>query len=279
MKSKIIDLHELHFSETHSKLIISGWGKETYENSIVNRITYLSDGLKVKGYIAHPKDTTKKYPSIIWCRGGIGNNGAIDSFTAKGIYGQIASWGYCVFASQYRGNAGGDGNDEVGGSDVNDILNLIRLADEIPYADNSIWAIEGWSRGGMMTFLTLRKNCNFKCAVLVGAISNVEEYANRNPKLKSHYENLIGKEKLQQELKKRSAINFVNELPKIPYLIIHGSEDETVSPMQSIKLSEIFSEYEMPHKLILIPNGDHFLRKNRKEVDELKRNWYQRYLK
>ena len=29
----------------------------------------------------------------------------------------------------------------------------------------------------MMTFLTLQRNPNFKCAVLVGAISNVEEYA------------------------------------------------------------------------------------------------------
>ena len=129
MNSNIIERHGIHLSETHSKMIISGWGKEAYENSIVERITYLSEGLKVKGYIAYPKDTTKKYPCIIWCRGGIGNNGAIDTFTARGIFGQLASWGYCVFASQYRGNAGGEGYDEVGGNDVNDILNLIPLAD------------------------------------------------------------------------------------------------------------------------------------------------------
>lgn len=211
MNSNIIERHGIHLSETHSKMIISGWGKEAYENSIVERITYLSEGLKVKGYIAYLKDTTKKYPCIIWCRGGIGNNGAIDTFTARGIFGQLASWGYCVFASQYRGNAGGEGYDEVGGSDVNDILNLIPLADEISQAEKSIWAIEGWSRGGMMALLTLQRNPTFKCAVLVGAISNVEEYANNSPNLKSYYENLIGKEKLEQELKKRSVINFVNE--------------------------------------------------------------------
>ena len=178
MNSNIIERHEIKLSETHSKMVISGWGKEAYENSIVERITYLSDGLKVKGYIAYPNDNSKKYPCVIWCRGGIGNNGAIDTFTARGIYGQLASWGYCVFASQYRGNAGSEGHDEVGGSDVNDILNLIPLADEIPQADKLTWGIEGWSRGGMMTFLTLQRNHNFKCAVLVGAISNVEEYAN-----------------------------------------------------------------------------------------------------
>lgn len=279
MNSKILEHHEIHLSETHSKMIISGWGKEAYENSIVEKITYFSEGLKIKGYIAYPKDTTKKYPCIIWCRGGIGNKGAIDTFTARGIFGQLASWGYCVFASQYRGNAGGEGNDEIGGSDVNDILNLIPLADEIPQADKLTWGIEGWSRGGMMTFLTLQRNPNFKCAVLVGAISNVEEYTNTNPNLKSYYENLIGNEKLEQELQKRSAINFVNELPKIPYLFIHGAEDETVSPSQSIKLVKKFSEYHIPNKLELPENGDHFLRKNRKEVDELRNQWYEKFLK
>lgn len=95
----MIERHEIHLSETHSKMIISGWGKEAYENSVVERITYLSDlpadkagGLKIKGYIAYPKDNSKQYPCIIWCRGGAGNKGAIDTFTARGIYGQLASW-------------------------------------------------------------------------------------------------------------------------------------------------------------------------------------------
>ena len=278
MNSNIIERHEIKLSEAHSKMIMSGWGKEAFEKSVVERITYLSDGLKVKGYIAFPKDDSKKYPCVIWCRGGAGNNGAIDTFTARGIFGQLASCGYCVFASQYRGNAGSEGHDEVGGSDVNDILNLIPLADEIPQADKLTWGIEGWSRGGMMTFLTLQRNHNFKCAVLVGAISNVEEYANTNSKLKSYYENLIGKENLEQELKKRSAINFVNEFPNIPYLLIHGAEDETVSPMQSIELAQKFNEHDITHKLVLPQNGDHFLRKNRKEVDKLRREWYEKYL-
>ncbi len=279
MNNKIICRHEIHLSETHSNMIISGWGKDAFENSVVERITYLSNGLKVKGYVAYPKEDSKKYPCVIWCRGGIGNNGAIDAFTARGIFGQLASWGYCVFASQYRGNAGSEGYDEVGGSDVEDILNLIPLADEIPQADKVKWGIEGWSRGGMMALLTLQRYHNFKCAVLVGAISNVRDYANNNPNLKSYYENLIGVEKLEQELQKRTAINFVNELPKIPYLIIHGAEDEIVSPSQSVGLAEKFKELKITHKLVLPKNGDHFLRNNRKEVDELRKVWYNQYLK
>ena len=279
MSQLILTLEEIHLSDQNLKMIISGWGKEAIEDSVVERITYVSDNLKVKGYIAYPKEKSKKYPCVIWCRGGAGNKGAIDSFTARGIYGQLASWGYCVFASQYRGNAGGEGHDEVGGSDVNDVHNLIPLADEIPQANTNLWGIEGWSRGGMMTFLTLQRNQNFKCAVLVGAISNVEDYVKTNDNLLMYYENLIGKMRLQKQLAKRSAINFVDKLPRIPYLLIHGAEDETVNPEQSKKLSKKFEESEIPHKLVLPKGGDHFLRRNRKEVDELRKEWYQKHLK
>ena len=97
--------------------------------------------------------------------------------------------------------------------------------------------------------------------------------------MRSYYENLIGKERLGKELAKRSVLNFVNELPKIPYLLIHGAEDETVSATQSIELSKKFEELKIPHKFILPQSGDHFLRKNRKEVDALRKEWYGKYLK
>lgn len=38
-----------------------------------------------------------------------------------------------------------EGKDEIGGSDVNDILNLILLANEFGFADTHKWGIEGWS--------------------------------------------------------------------------------------------------------------------------------------
>jgi dipeptidyl aminopeptidase/acylaminoacyl peptidase len=71
------------------------------------------------------------------------------------------------------GNDGGEGHDEFGGDDLNDITNLIPLADEIPQADNNTWGIEGWSRGGMMTYLTLTRNSLFKAAIVTGGIANL----------------------------------------------------------------------------------------------------------
>jgi len=154
MENLIIHREKINLNDSQRKMVISGWGEDTFSGSVVEKITYLSDGLKINGYLAYPADKGK-YPCIIWNRGGIGESGVIDVFNARGIYGQIASWGYCVFASHYRGNYGSEGSDEFGGNDVNDVINIIPAAEEVESANTGIWGIEGWSRGGMMTYLSL----------------------------------------------------------------------------------------------------------------------------
>lgn len=278
-KALILERKEILLSDSQNKMIASGWGQEVLENTVTEKIFYLSDGLKVKGYISYPKDKSKKYPCIIWNRGGIGNKGAIDSFTARGIFGQLASWGYIVFATQYRGNDGGEGYDEFGGDDVNDVLNLIPLADEIENADSTNWGIEGWSRGGMMTYLALLKNPKFRCAVLVGAISDLKDYVLSSDSRTLVYKNLLGEKEFEKKLEKRIAMNFTCKLPKIPYLVLHGINDETVPAEHSKRIIEKFRELKYTCRLELFEGGDHFLRKHRKEVDELRRKWFEEYLK
>ena len=227
----LIDREEIKLNESQTRMIISGWGKEVIQNSVVEKITYLSDDLKVKGYLAYPKKISSGYklPLIIWNRGGYGENGAIDRFTARGIFGQISTWGYALLASQYRGNDGGEGKEEFGGKDVNDIQNLFTVAEELNFMDTSKLGLEGWSRGGMMTFLVLlKKSHNFKCAVLSGAISNLKSLADSSNNLSVNYKNIMGQNDFDNKLKQRSVINFTNNLPDIPYLLIHGGSDNTV---------------------------------------------------
>jgi dipeptidyl aminopeptidase/acylaminoacyl peptidase len=278
-KSTILSRTKIELNESQNKMIASGWGQEVLDNTITEKINYLSDGLKVKGYISYPLDKSKKYPCIIWNRGGIGNKGAIDSFTARGIFGQLARWGYVVLATQYRGNDGGEGMDEFAGNDVYDVLNLIPLADEIENADTNKWGIEGWSRGAMMTYLTLLKNPNFRCAVLVGGISDFKNYVETNQGRIIAYKNIIGEKDFKKILEERTILNLVNKLPNIPYLIIHGKSDETVPVEQSILIAEKLKELNYDYKLVLFEQGDHYLKKYRKEVDTLKRDWYGKYMK
>ena len=280
---KILERNPIRLNEPQEKMIISGWGNDVIENTVVEKITYLSDGLKIKGYIAYPIDQSKKYPCIIWNRGGYGNKGAIDSFTARGIYGQLASWGYVVFASQYRGNDGGDGNDEFGGDDVNDVLNLIPLAEEFDFADKDKWGIEGWSRGGMMTYLALTKNYNFKCAIVLGGIANLRCSSDESPFMRRLYEATLGEYKGKEFYDKcdsRSIVKFADKLSKnSPILMMHGTNDDRVLPHDSLDLSYKLLENKIPFRLVMLEGGDHFMKKHRKEVDEMRKSWYLKYLR
>src|SRR5690348_13747914 len=57
------------------------------------KIKYLSDGLKVTGYIAVPK-TAGKFPCVIFNRGGNRELSALNPNSILRFLGQVASWGY-----------------------------------------------------------------------------------------------------------------------------------------------------------------------------------------
>ncbi len=280
--TRILERNKIELGDSQKKMIKSGWDEDTLNGSVVEKMTYNSDGLKVKGYLAYPTETLKKYPCVIWNRGGIGEKGAIDTFTAKGIFGQLASWGYIVFASQYRGNAGGEGKDEFGGNDLNDVLNLLPLAEEIEFADTDKWGIEGWSRGGMMTYLTLTKNNNFKCAIVTGGIANLRCSSDESTFMRRLYEVTMGKygnEYFKEKCESRSIVNFPDKLSKTtPMLILHGTADKRVLPHDSLDLSYQLIKHEIPFRLVMLEDGDHFMKKHRKEVDDMRKAWYYKYL-
>jgi len=279
----LIDTEKLNLTQSQLNLIKSGWGSESVDNVEVNKITYLSDGLKVKGYVAYPVSTNEKFPCIIWCRGGYANAGALDDFNAQGILGQLASWGYFVLETQYRGNDGGEGQDEFGGKDVNDILNLFDVAKEYKNADTTVWGIEGWSRGGMMTYLSLTKTDKFQAAIVNAGITNLSCNINESKFMKHLYEtayNKLENESFNEFCEMRSIINFTDKLPKnTPLLLLHGTADKRVLPHDSIDLAYKLLEKELPFRLVLFENGDHFLKPHKKEADELRKNWFAKYLK
>lgn len=282
MGNLLIERKEVELNPTQLKMIKSGWSEEAIDKTVVEKITYLSDGLKVKGYIAYPKDKSKKYPCIIWCRGGIGNAGVIDAFNARGIFGSLASWGYVVLSTQYRGNDGSEGHDEFGGDDLNDITNLIPVAEEIECANTNVWGIEGWSRGGMMTYLTLTRNNKFKAAVVTGGIANLRCNADESRFMKRLYEVTMGKygsEGFAERCASRSIINSADRLSKdTPILIMHGTGDDRVLPHDSLDLSYKLLDLGIPFRLVMLEGGDHFLKSHRKEVDTLRKMWFEKYL-
>ena len=245
---------------------------------------YESDGLKVKGYMAYPKDTSKKLPVIIYNRGGNREFGNLNKYKMTFIIAKAASWGYVVLGSQYRGNDGGEGMEEFGGSDVNDVLNLVDVAKSIPFADEAKIGLYGWSRGGMMTYLTLMKSNKFKAAAVGGAVTNLKEMDDKRGGEMGVYvysELMPGYEKNKDSVMAiRSAIYHADKLPKTtPILLLHGTSDWRVIPEQSLKMALELQKYNVPYRLVMFEGGDHGLREFRKEVNDQVKAWFDKYLK
>lgn len=263
--------------------IITWKEKYNYLNDInIYTITYLSDGLKIKGLLVKPKKEGY-YPCIIYNRGGNKNFGALKVINGVFTLGRLANEGYVVIASQYRGNAGGEGQEEFGGNDVNDVLALTEVLKEVKSADISKIGMYGWSRGGMMTYLALTKTDKIKAAVVGGALSNTFENIKDRPDMETEvYSELIPNywKNKEAELKKRSAVYFVDKFPKnVPILMLHGNSDWRVKPEHSLNMALEFEKHRIPYRLIMFEGGDHGISEHRKEVDEQILNWFNKYLK
>ena len=97
------------------------------------------------------------------------------------------------------------------------------------------------------------------------------------------YEHTMGtytEEEFYQKCNSRSIVNFAEKLPaETPLLILHGTDDDRVLPHDSLDLSYKLLKYRIPFRLIMLEGGDHFMRKHRKEVDKIRKNWFDKFLK
>lgn len=265
---------------------------ELYDSNIRQRlehveildITYLSDGLRIKGILARPRNQAGAvYPCVIYNRGGKSDFGAITPEYAAETLGRISSWGYVVVASQYRGNVGGEGFDEYGGREINDVLNLIPLLENQPCADRSRLGIVGRSRGGLMTYLALSRSDRFAAAIVIAGITDFFDLIARRPIMESDvlarlvpdYEN----EKLTS-LEMRSPILWAEKLCKqTPLLIMHGGADWRVHPTQALRMAATLYERHHPFRFVFFEGGDHGLDEFVAEEYQLIQYWLDRYVR
>jgi dipeptidyl aminopeptidase/acylaminoacyl peptidase len=245
-------------------------------------ITYLSDGLKVKGYLAMPT-VGENLPCVIYNRGGNREFGALSDKWAAQDLGKLASWGYVVVASQYRGNAGGQGMEEFGGTDVNDVLNLIPLLESLPQADATRIGMFGWSRGGMMTYIALTRTNRISAAVVGAGLGDLFDWIERRPEIEPDvYSELIPNyaDNKEKALEARSAIRWPEELARnTPILLLHGSADWRVHPTQALRMASALYESRHPFRLVFFEGGNHGLTEHQKEVDRLVKGWLDHYVR
>jgi len=264
------------------------YSKDEFENAKNSqsieclRIQYMSDGLRVTGFIVKPRDTrNKRYPTIVYNRGGFLEIGKIGTPNILDFY-DMASNGFVVLASQYRGNDGGEGREQCGGADVDDVTNLLALAGRLPYVDEKNLFFYGFSRGGMMTLLALRKGAVVNAAAVVGAVFDLKDaLENAKQKAPQIVEQITGlipdyTNRSVEALKERSAINWPETL-SAPLLIIHGGADEEVPPLEALGYASQLTALHKTYELVVYARDVHEAVLNRHDRNTRIVEWFRRF--
>ncbi len=249
----------------------------------INHITYASDGLRVSGHLITPR-ATGPHPCVIYNRGGNRDFGANSPRRVALRLARFASWGYTVIATQYRGVDGGEGVEEFGGSEIDDVLNLIPVLASLPaVADTSRMGMVGFSRGGMTTYLALSRTCRIKGAAVVGGVSDAFATISARPDMETYvYAELLPGYPAHKEaaLKARSPVQWPERLcPTTPLLLLHGASDWRVGVDQSIRMAEGLLRVKHPVRLVVFEGADHGLTEFRIEAYGMIRSWLDRYVR
>jgi dipeptidyl aminopeptidase/acylaminoacyl peptidase len=193
-------------------------------------ITYWSNGLKVKGMLAEPKEEGH-YDGFLYLRGGIKNVGKVRPARIA----QFAAEGFIVFAPYYRGNQGGEGNEDFAGDDREDAFAAFLLLKSLPRARDI--HIFGFSRGGVMALLTGIQFPEAASIVTWGGVSDMSLTYMERKDLRRMMKRVIGgtPEKFPQRYQERTPLYKLEKL-SAPVLIIHGVKDQNVTVEHAYRL-------------------------------------------
>jgi dipeptidyl aminopeptidase/acylaminoacyl peptidase len=290
MNSKAFNLepfvpHAYEALEANHRAVISeaayledvAWFKSQITLS-VEKFSYLSGPYRVVGHLLkNAQSPIGKRPIVIYNRGGSGNFGMNTVGTWRRLR-FLVDAGYVVLASQYRGNDGGEGRDEFGGSDIEDFLSLCEVAKSLSIAGPERY-IYGRSRGGMMTYLALARGAPVLAAAVGAGLADALQNCEQRKDMEEHvYSRIVPgfQEDRQKVLSERSAVHWADRI-KTPTLILHGDADWRVDVSQAREMAQRLQNCGTPHKLVVYPDDDHFLSKNETQAETEILDWFSRH--
>ncbi len=260
----------IHYQYLQESNVVLEVPVETY------KIRYRSDGLEITGYISRPK-AEEKLPILIFNRGGNRDFGTHKNFRYQQY---LAANGYIVLSTQLRGNSYSEGKDEMGGKDLNDILQLIEIAKTLNFAIADKIGVYGISRGGLNTYQISRLSDDIAAIAVVGAPTDPRlDFAARPEMYTQVFKELVGDTLTNKAAYDyRSPLLWADEINE-PTLILHGADDWRVTPQNAKLMIEKFTALNKEFDYQIIEGGDHGLNTHRALRNEKVIGWFDKYLK
>ncbi|OEH92111.1 alpha/beta hydrolase family protein [Bacillus solimangrovi] len=233
----------------------------------VSLVTYLSGGLKVKGFLAEPI-IEQKYPGFLYLRGGIKNVGMV----RMGRIVQFASEGFVVMAPFYRGNQGGEGQEDFAGEDRGDAIAALCLLKNHPKVQSTHIHVFGFSRGGVMALLTAIQCRDVASVVTWGGVSDMSLTYEERVDLRRMMKRVIGgtPRKVPDAYRERTPLFQIDQI-QAPVLIIHGMQDKNVSIEHATRLEKALLKHKKKVESWIFNDYTHYFppEKNREIVRNL----------
>lgn len=197
----------------------------------VRQWTYRSHGMAVRGLLFIPPVAAgSKKPVVIFSHDGI--NGISKEHRLSSL--RLANSGFVVFAPSYRGEDGSDGIVEVAKGEVQDVLEAIKLMDQVPQADADRVALAGASHGALISFLAAARNQEVKAVVAAYGVMDIYRWwdylvqagkVGHDEVTRRTYGD--GPEARPQSFAIRNAVSVAPRV-NCPVLILQGKKDDIV---------------------------------------------------
>jgi dipeptidyl-peptidase 4 len=217
----------------------------------------------MRAAVIRPKDFKKgtKYPVVLNVYGGPGHLEVLEGLRENLVLQWLANQGFIVVKLDGRGTprrgreyeraikfdfATTTANDQIDG--------LKQLAAKFPELDLSRVGVYGWSFGGYMAaLLALKKGDVIKCAVAGAPVVDWRDYD-------THYtERFLGLPEVNPKAYEVSSLLSYVKDARRPILLIHGTADDNVYFLHSLKLSDALFKAGKPHSVLPLQNFTHMV--------------------
>jgi dipeptidyl aminopeptidase/acylaminoacyl peptidase len=259
-------------------------------------ITYASDGLAVRGFLVRPKDPgVRKWPAIIFNRGGTGDYGRISLTTEDAsscreehtpCLTMVDSYlwakeGFVVIGSDYRFHESTAKQDQWGGVDVNDVINLVPALSSLSFVDMDHVYMLGESRGGTMTYIALKRRIPVKAAAVIAGPSDLEAGGRNRPDLVNGDDSYDGWAKVWPDYEhradeyyhERSAVFWADQI-NVPVLILHIRIDRLVPVTHALRMAAAMQAAGANYALHIYSRDGHSLPANRADRNRQIVEWF-----
>lgn len=250
-------------------------------NRLYFKMKYFSGTYRVEGFLAVPKNLSLqgRYPYVLYNRGGNRNFGSLQACGLLVMNSLFLSDDRSVlFAPQFRGALGSEGKDEYGGGEIEDLFAARNILLQMPFIDPKNAFMVGWSRGGMTSYIALKRGMILNAVAVLAGIPDLHSVDQSRPDMKKVFDELIpGIEKNRKAaLDSRSAVAWPEAL-KSPLLILHGQMDVKAPIGPVLRLDRELTQLGKPHRLVVYPQAGHFFEGAERDLGEQVRAWFKLY--